>query len=485
MLEVKNLRVHFNDAAPDRYAVDGISFRVKTGGILGIVGESGSGKTVTAMAISGLLVRRDCSYEGEVLLDGKEILHCDREEMRKLQGEDIGVIFQEPMSSFDPVMKVGKQVEESLLVHRPEMSDADRKKAALKALADAELDDPEAVYDKYPHELSGGMLQRCMIAAAIIHDPKLLLADEPTTALDVTIQAQILELLKKINKSTGMTILFISHNMQVIRKLSERVIVMQRGKIVEKGTVENVFLRPKHPYTQKLIQSIPARDRHLRDLSHKEAVMSDLQNVQVLTHSAIRLEGEKVVYADPFHLTKETHDADIILVTHDHYDHFSAEDIAKVAKEGTLLICPASTKVLALEAGFSEDKITVLAPGERTVEEGVSVNAVPAYNVGKQFHPKANGWVGYIVTMGGLRYWIAGDTDDNEDVRKVRCDIALVPVGGKFTMTAEEAAALVNAIRPKFAVPTHYNDIVGTAGDGARFCSLLEDGIIGIEKMAR
>ena len=213
--------------------------------------------------------------------------------------------------------------------------------------------------------------------------------------------------------------------------------------------------------------------------------MSDLQNVQVLTHSAIRLEGEKVVYADPFHLTKETHDADIILVTHDHYDHFSAEDIAKVAKEGTLLICPASTKVLALEAGFSEDKITVLAPGERTVEEGVSVNAVPAYNVGKQFHPKANGWVGYIVTMGGLRYWIAGDTDDNEDVRKVRCDIALVPVGGKFTMTAEEAAALVNAIRPKFAVPTHYNDIVGTAGDGARFCSLLEDGIIGIEKMAR
>ena len=485
MLEVKNLRVHFNDAAPDRFAVDGISFRVKTGGILGIVGESGSGKTVTAMAISGLLVRRDCSYEGEVLLDGKEILHCDREEMRKLQGEDIGVIFQEPMSSFDPVMKVGKQVEESLLVHHPEMTEAERKQAALRALADAELDDPEAVYGKYPHELSGGMLQRCMIAAAIIHKPKLLLADEPTTALDVTIQAQILELLKKINKSTGMTILFISHNMQVIRKLSERVIVMQRGKIVEKGTVENVFLHPKHPYTQKLIQSIPARDRHLRDLSHKEAVMSDLQNVQVLTHSAIRLEGEKVVYADPFHLTKETHDADIILVTHDHYDHFSAEDIAKVAKEGTLLICPASTKVLALEAGFSEDKITVLAPGERTVEEGVSVNAVPAYNVGKQFHPKANGWVGYIVTMGGLRYWIAGDTDDNEDVRKVRCDIALVPVGGKYTMTAEEAAALVNAIRPKFAVPTHYNDIVGTAGDGARFCSLLEDGIIGIEKMAR
>ena len=279
MLEVKNLRVHFNDAAPDRYAVDGISFRVKTGGILGIVGESGSGKTVTAMAISGLLVRRDCSYEGEVLLDGKEILHCDREEMRKLQGEDIGVIFQEPMSSFDPVMKVGKQVEESLLVHRPEMSDADRKKAALKALADAELDDPEAVYDKYPHELSGGMLQRCMIAAAIIHDPKLLLADEPTTALDVTIQAQILELLKKINKSTGMTILFISHNMQVIRKLSERVIVMQRGKIVEEGITEEVFFHPRHPYTQHLIACIPGRVKVLAKRQHFEKKYSGLKNL--------------------------------------------------------------------------------------------------------------------------------------------------------------------------------------------------------------
>lgn len=484
MLEVKNLRVHFNDAAPDRYAVDGISFRVKTGGILGIVGESGSGKTVTAMAISGLLVRRDCSYEGEVLLDGREILHCDREEMRKLQGEDIGVIFQEPMSSFDPVMKVGKQVEESLLVHHPEMSEAERKQAALQALSDAELDDPETVYNKYPHELSGGMLQRCMIAAAIIHRPKLLLADEPTTALDVTIQAQILELLKKINQTTGMTILFISHNMQVIRKLSQRVIVMQRGKIVEKGTVEKVFLRPQHPYTKKLIESIPARDRHLRDLSHKEAVMSDLKNVKILIHSAIRLEGDKVVYSDPFHLKEEPHDADIILVTHDHYDHFSAEDIARVAGPDTRLICPASVKPLALEAGFPEERITVLAPGERERIDSVVVSAVPAYNVNKHFHPKENGWLGYIVTMGGLRYWIAGDTDDNEDVRKVRCDIALVPVGGTYTMTAEEAAALVNAIKPKFAVPMHYGDIVGTAGEGARFCSLLDDGIIGMEKMS-
>ncbi|MBQ5953207.1 MAG: ATP-binding cassette domain-containing protein [Lachnospiraceae bacterium] len=474
MLEVKNLRVHFNNAAPDRFAVDGISFRVKTGGILGIVGESGSGKSVTAMAISGLLVRRDCTYEGEVWLDGKEILHCEREEMRAMQGEDIGVIFQEPMSSFDPVMKIGKQVEESLKVHHPEMTKEERRKAAIEALTQAELDDPETVYEKYPHELSGGMLQRCMIAAAIIHKPKLLLADEPTTALDVTIQAQILKLLKKINKTSGTTILFISHNMQVIRKLSQRVIVMQRGKIVEKGTVEKVFLRPQHPYTQKLIESIPARDRHLRDLSHKEAVMSDLKNIKVLIHSAIRLEGEKIIYSDPFHLSDEPHDADIILVTHDHYDHFSAEDIAKVRKEDSRLVCPASVKPLALEAGIPEEQITVLAPGERSLIDSVVVSAVPSYNVNKKFHPKENGWLGYIVTMGGLRYWIAGDTDDNEDIRKISCDIALVPVGGTYTMTAEEAAAVVNAIRPKFAVPMHYGDIVGSEEDAKRFASLLD-----------
>ena len=202
--------------------------------------------------------------------------------------------------------------------------------------------------------------------------------------------------------------------------------------------------------------------------------MSDLNRIKVLKHSAIRLEGEKIVYSDPFHLEGAPHDADIILVTHDHYDHFSAEDIAKVRKADTILICPASTKKLALEAGIPEESITVLAPGERTVAEGVSVNAVPAYNVGKKFHPKENGWLGFVITMGGLRYWIAGDTDDNEDVRKISCDIALVPVGGTYTMTAEQAAAAVNAIRPKFAVPMHYGDIVGTRADAERFAALLD-----------
>ena len=266
MLEVKDLRVHFLNAAPDRFAVDGTSFTVGDGEIVGLVGESGSGKTVTAMAISGLLPRRQSEYSGEIWLDGVEILNGDRNLMRQMQGDTIGVIFQEPMSAFDPIMPIGRQVEESLLVHHPEMSPAARRSAALTAMAEAELDEPEIVYEKYPHELSGGMLQRAMIAAAIIHSPKLLLADEPTTALDVTIQGQILDLLKKINRTKGTSILFISHNMRVIRHLSERVLVMYRGRIVEQGSVEDVFLRPREAYTKKLIESIPSRDRHLTGL---------------------------------------------------------------------------------------------------------------------------------------------------------------------------------------------------------------------------
>ena len=266
MLEVQNLRVHFKTAALDRFAVDGTSFTVGDGEIVGLVGESGSGKSVTAMAISGLLPRRQSEYSGEIWLDGVEILNGDRNLMRQMQGDTIGVIFQEPMSAFDPIMPIGRQVEESLLVHHPEMSPAARRSAALTAMAEAELDEPETVYEKYPHELSGGMLQRAMIAAAIIHSPKLLLADEPTTALDVTIQGQILDLLKKINKTKGTSILFISHNMRVIRHLSERVLVMYRGKIVEQGSVEDVFLHPQEAYTKKLIDSIPARDRHLTGL---------------------------------------------------------------------------------------------------------------------------------------------------------------------------------------------------------------------------
>ena len=258
MLEIKDLRVKFHIRT--REAVSGVSLTIHDGEILGLVGESGSGKSVTAMSIAGLLPRKQCSYSGEILLDGAELLHIDRKELRKLQGKSIGVVFQEPMSAKDPLMKVGAQVEEVLRIHT-KMTKAERKAAALEAQAAVDLPDPAAVYEKYPHELSGGMLQRAMIAAAIVIRPKLLLLDEPTTALDVTIQAPILELLKRLNAESGISMLFISHNLNVVRKLCSRVAVMEKGLLVEKGDVETVFHHPQHPYTQRLINAIPRRQR--------------------------------------------------------------------------------------------------------------------------------------------------------------------------------------------------------------------------------
>lgn len=262
ILNVQDLRVHFHDAAPDRFAVDGLSFSMDRGEILGLVGESGSGKTVTAMSICGLLPKRRADIGGSITLDGREIFQCSDREMRQILGTDLGIVFQEPMTSMNPVMRIGPQIEEALRVHTP-LSKAQRKARALEAMEWAELPDPEAVYRKYPHELSGGMLQRAMIAAAIISKPKLLLADEPTTALDVTIQAEILQLLQRLNKEHGMAILLISHNLHVVRKLCTRVAVMQRGKLVEDRPVEEIFREPRHDYTRQLIAAIPSRERKL------------------------------------------------------------------------------------------------------------------------------------------------------------------------------------------------------------------------------
>ena len=243
MLEIRDLHVKFNNR--DREAVGGISLTIGDGEIVGLVGESGSGKTVTAMSIAGLLPRKQCSYSGEILLDGRDLLHAKR---------------AEPMSSMDPLMKIGEQVAEVLLIHTNLDRDA-RKQKALEAMRAVELPDPEKRWDKYPHELSGGMLQRSMIAAAIASEPSLLLLDEPTTALDVTIQAQILELLKKLNRERGISMLFISHNLGVVRKLCSRVAVMQRGLLVEVGETEAVYHNPQHPYTRQLIEAIPHRSR--------------------------------------------------------------------------------------------------------------------------------------------------------------------------------------------------------------------------------
>lgn len=262
MLEIRDLHVKFHNRT--REAVAGMSLTIRDGEIVGLVGESGSGKSVTAMSVAGLLPRKQCDYAGEILLDGAELLHADRADLRKIQGKDIGVVFQEPMNAMDPLMRVGAQVEEALAIHTA-LSREERKQRALAALAAVELPDPAGVYEKYPHELSGGMCQRAMIAAAAVSHPKLLLLDEPTTALDVTIQAQILALLKKLNREYGMSMLFISHDLSVVRKLCGRVAVMQRGVLVEAGDTEQVFHHPAQDYTRRLIAAIPTRTRKEAD----------------------------------------------------------------------------------------------------------------------------------------------------------------------------------------------------------------------------
>lgn len=207
------------------------------------------------------------------------------------------------------------------------------------------------------------------------------------------------------------------------------------------------------------------------------------EEVQVLTHSSIRIAENQIVYFDPFHVEGEPHDADIICVTHDHFDHYSPEDLAKVKNATTILVCPKMMEDSLSNSGISEEFTELVAPGDELEINGVRIQAVPAYNVGKQFHPQANQWVGYLVTMNDVTYYIAGDTDINEDVKKVRCDAALLPVGGTYTMTAEEAAELAEMIHPKAAIPTHYGSVAGKAEDGQIFADLLKDKINVILKM--
>ena len=258
MIEIRDLHVRFHGAS--REAVAGIDLAIHDGEIVGLVGESGSGKTVTAMTLSGLIERKKVALSGEVLLDGRDILCLPRAELRAIQGSEIGVVFQEPMTAMDPLMRIGAQVEEALTVHTQLMR-AERRARALEALRDVDLPDPEEIYRKYPHECSGGQLQRVMIAAAIVTDPHLLLLDEPTTALDVTVQAQILALLRRLNRERGISMLLISHNLQVVRRICSRVAVMQRGHIVEEGEPERLFTAPRHSYTVELINAIPRRVR--------------------------------------------------------------------------------------------------------------------------------------------------------------------------------------------------------------------------------
>ena len=254
MLEIRDLHVQFHGS--DHEAVRGIDLTVGDGEIVGLVGESGSGKTVTAMMISGLLRPEQASFRGQILLDGRDLLTSSGDTLRSIQGRDICVVFQEPMSAMDPTMRIGPQVEECLRVHT-DLPPKRRRELALQALRDVDLPDAEDVYRRYPHELSGGMLQRVMIAIALINNPRLLIADEPTTALDVTIQAQILELMKSLQEELGMAIIMITHDLGVVAQMCDEVVVMYAGSICEQGTADEIFYDPKHEYTKGLMRSIP------------------------------------------------------------------------------------------------------------------------------------------------------------------------------------------------------------------------------------
>ena len=258
MVEIHDLHVRFHGAS--REAVAGIDLTIRDGEVVGLVGESGSGKTVTAMTLSGLIERKKVTLSGEVRFDGRDILRLPRAELRAIQGRELGVVFQEPMTAMDPLMRIGPQVEEALAVHT-QLTKEQRRARALEALRDVDLPAPEEIYRKYPHQCSGGQLQRVMIAASIVTNPHLLLLDEPTTALDVTVQAQILALLRRLNRERGISMLLISHNLQVVRRICSRVAVMQRGHIVEEGAPEQLFTAPQHPYTAELINAIPRRVR--------------------------------------------------------------------------------------------------------------------------------------------------------------------------------------------------------------------------------
>lgn len=266
LLTVKDLNIEFHDHLIPETVVYDFDLELEKGDIVGIVGESGSGKTMSALAVAGLLSRHDMKKTGEILFEGQNLLTCERRILRSFQGNDISMIFQEPMTSLNPVKKIGWQVEESLRIHT-DLTQEERYAKAIQMLKEVELSDPEWVYQAYPHELSGGMRQRVMIAAAMICDPKILIADEPTTALDVTIQAQIVELLKKINREKETAILFISHDLSLVRKLCKRVMVMQGGYVVETGTAEEIFTNPKEDYTKRLVNAIPSCTL----LSRKEA----------------------------------------------------------------------------------------------------------------------------------------------------------------------------------------------------------------------
>jgi peptide/nickel transport system ATP-binding protein len=275
ILEVKQLRTKFRTDHGVVHVVDGVDFEIRAGETLGVVGESGCGKSVTSLSIMRLLPPGGAA-EGTIRFNGKNLLELSEKEMQAIRGNEISMIFQEPMTSLNPLHTVGKQIEEAVLLHW-KVSKAQAKERAIAMLKAVGMPRAEEIYGEYPHQLSGGMRQRVMIAMAMACDPKLIIADEPTTALDVTIQAQILDLMRDLKEKTGTSIMLITHDLGVVAEMCDRVIVMYAGQVVEETDVETLFEQPKHPYTIGLMNSIP-------DLEEEQEYLQTIPGAVPLPH---------------------------------------------------------------------------------------------------------------------------------------------------------------------------------------------------------
>ena len=277
LLEVKNLCVHFGTYGGEVQAVRGVTFDLHKGETLAIVGESGSGKSVACKTIMRILSSNGYIKNGQILFDGKDLTKISEKDMEKVRGKDIAMIFQDPMTSLNPTMTIGKQIMEPIIKHQG-FSKEDAKKRAIELIELVGISDAEKRFKQYPHQFSGGMRQRIVIAISLACNPKVLIADEPTTALDVTIQAQILELIKDLQEKTGVAVIFITHDLGVVANVADRVAVMYAGKIIEYGTSDDIFYDPKHPYTWGLLGSMPTLDIGDNDLYNIPGTPPDLMN---------------------------------------------------------------------------------------------------------------------------------------------------------------------------------------------------------------
>jgi len=278
LITIEDLKTYFFTEEGTVPAVDGISFSIEQGKTLGLVGESGCGKSVTSLSIMRLIPPPGKIVGGRIIFDGMDLLNLSEQEMRKIRGNKISMIFQEPMTSLNPVFTIGTQISEAVQLHQ-NLDRYSAKERAIEMLRLVGIPSPELRFNEYPHQLSGGMRQRVMIAMALACNPKLLIADEPTTALDVTIQAQILELIRDLRERFGMSVLLITHNLGVVAETADNVAVMYAGRIVEYGTVLDIFKRPKHPYTWGLLQAIPRLDTDRERLLTIEGTVPDMLNL--------------------------------------------------------------------------------------------------------------------------------------------------------------------------------------------------------------